>query len=1385
VLGDPGSGKTTLLEQLSGTEEPLLVRNVLSRPASALTGRRLVLDALDEARVAGSADAAAVLAGKLEEAGKPEFVLSCREHDWLGRTDLRAFTDIYGAANLRVCVLQPLTRDDAITIVSAHRPDAEEFLLEAEKRGLSAFLENPNDLLLLIDAVRSGWPSSRRDLFEQAVGILASEANEFRQKRGVDVPEATIIEIAGRLSAAMILSGAEGVTDLASSSDEAVSMTLVEDFPQAQVREILGRRLFRRHPEGLLYRPAHRTVAEYLGGRIIAEQSSDPRKRRRWLNALSPGGRFPPTALRGMYAWAASYVEPQQAEEWFSVDPLGVVLNGDASNFTDDGLRRLLRALVVATERDPYQRIYSFGGRPWAVFAKASLDAQVAAMLLDRETPDALVNGLLLGLDHGQAVMPQSRAACLSILTDPGRSVDRRRDVVETFLHLGGSAREAYEVFDHLAAHRDLDPACRIRIAILEHVPYADLDFVRVGRVVAAVEHTARSSHSLRLHSLVRRFEPADLKVALDSALGELGEDDDEHRPWAGQYEAGSFMQNVLTRMTEDVPSDLTVSRLVALHQVIGDGRDRWLESGSVGEFRTLAKASTEARMLIFKEKVLEGDPKEMWRRYYDAFKLSSLLHMTPAFADALIDLALAEPNKRRAAAIFQVMAAQFPYCAPGSLEVFDRAFNVLWPLKWAPYQTALKFLTQRTIPERVRQGLIRKQRMQEEKESRESLIRAMTSAEAGVRAWNAWYALKLLGWTYYGHIHELAGGKKRLVAFKALFDAPTCDRLIDALIAGEAIAAHPKAATLAKWRKKRQPMHYVADNATMAALELRFASASDDDVDRHLASLTPSHRQSLAVFAVDSTESLRNPYTGEEVEAHGWVGRLALRHPQDFAAGVLHFYFALLESAATHLHGLYFIIREAPFAESAKRILASVATDFPNAPPGVLSEVAIGVAKIMPRADALAVVEAALGAELSDDARARWTAVGFILDPESFDARLRELLRPTGDANLDRARVAIVISTVGGKDHPKDKGHTLTTSQFAVLAETVANAQHALPSRRRRATEEEDRDDDDDVDDGRVRHDSTEQFVEGCVSVIASDASPAATLALERLECLPSLASKGRIIRHYRAQQLRTRIDAEHKPPTPKEAMRLVQDVFPISPADLKIITANVVEDLTKRYRNGDASGYRKFWSLVEASGRLDSISALRDVKPEDDCRDVLLEDLRPELAKCGVKIDAAVGRVNGTEVDLVASYADFAVPVEIKMDDDARLWDTPRDQLAPYAAEPRAGGQGVFVVFWTGRGRGRSVPPPPAGVARPTDASSTRVALISAMPEELRGDIEVVVIDVSKPIVAGRPVAKAKKKGVAKKAAKAKKSTAKITRDARAKRTRKHSSLPKRRHS
>ena len=47
--------------------------------------------------------------------GKPSFILSCREADWMGAADHIKIEDDYGAAPV-VLQLQPFARNDAIVI---------------------------------------------------------------------------------------------------------------------------------------------------------------------------------------------------------------------------------------------------------------------------------------------------------------------------------------------------------------------------------------------------------------------------------------------------------------------------------------------------------------------------------------------------------------------------------------------------------------------------------------------------------------------------------------------------------------------------------------------------------------------------------------------------------------------------------------------------------------------------------------------------------------------------------------------------------------------------------------------------------------------------------------------------------------------------------------------------------------------------------------------------------------------------------------------------------------------------------------------------------------------------------------------------------------------
>ena len=126
---------------------------------------------------------------------------------------------------------------------------------------------------------------------------------------------------------------------------------------------------------------------------------------------------------------------------------------------------------------------------------------------------------------------------------------------------------------------------------------------------------------------------------------------------------------------------------------------------------------------------------------------------------------------------------------------------------------------------------------------------------------------------------------------------------------------------------------------------------------------------------------------------------------------------------------------------------------------------------------------------------------------------------------------------------------------------------------------------------------------------------------------------------------------------------------------------------------------------------------------------RDALLSDLRKELP-AGVIAEPEVEYSNDKRADVGVFYGGFNVPVEIKRDQDPRLWSALRDQLiAQYTTIPATGGHGVYLVFWFGDAK---IPPSSQG-RRPTGPAELRRRLEEQLTESERRRIAVHVIDVS----------------------------------------------------
>ena len=135
--------------------------------------KTLFIDGLDEVR-AGTDDVRTpfdAIRGRLDELGKPRFRLSCREADWLGVNDRDNVASVASDGAVTVLRLDPLTNADITTILDVQPgvDSADEFVEEAQNRGVDGLLTNPQSLELLVRAVaEGGWPESRLDTFERA-----------------------------------------------------------------------------------------------------------------------------------------------------------------------------------------------------------------------------------------------------------------------------------------------------------------------------------------------------------------------------------------------------------------------------------------------------------------------------------------------------------------------------------------------------------------------------------------------------------------------------------------------------------------------------------------------------------------------------------------------------------------------------------------------------------------------------------------------------------------------------------------------------------------------------------------------------------------------------------------------------------------------------------------------------------------------------------------------------------------------------------------------------------------------------------------------------------------------------------------------------------------
>ena len=166
-------------------------------------------------------------------------------------------------------------------------------------------------------------------------------------------------------------------------------------------------------------------------------------------------------------------------------------------------------------------------------------------------------------------------------------------------------------------------------------------------------------------------------------------------------------------------------------------------------------------------------------------------------------------------------------------------------------------------------------------------------------------------------------------------------------------------------------------------------------------------------------------------------------------------------------------------------------------------------------------------------------------------------------------------------------------------------------------------------------------------------------------------------------------------------------------------------LRDLQVQWRGTDTFRLKLFW---RDAGRTPQI--------ENDCRDLLLQELRERLKHLNISIAPERSAAQGKRADMCVEYLHdgqrMALPIEIKPAWNDALWTAWREQLQRlYTNDPDAQGYGLYLVLWFGQ----KVTRHPEGV-KVHDAEQLRTTLEDRIPTTDRHRLAVQVMDLSWPV-------------------------------------------------
>jgi hypothetical protein len=1298
LLGEPGAGKSTLFkEEADSTDNGLYIsaRDFIDLDRNEWRDKTLFIDGLDEAR-AGKDDARTPLGairGKLSQLDCKCFRISCREADWLGSSDANDLARISPNQAITILHLNPLSSDDIEQIVSNDQrvSDPNGFIEKAEQFGLSSLLNNPQTLDMLINAVKGGhvWPTSKQEVYELACKQLASEFNDDHAvTQTATIPQ--LMEAAGFLCAVQLVANISGFTE-GQAGEGRISLKDLTIPNDLQIHAALKTRLFNKTGSDI-----HRSVAEYLAAQFIARKINQGLLVNRVLALTSGFDGGIVAALRGLMAWLAVHSE-QARERLIEIDPVGIIVNGDALLFTRQAKSQLFRVLIREAKST------GFPNRDWHTTAFSAITtkdmADELSEILNRPSRNDgeqfLLHCLLRGLSCSESIA-EIKASLLTIIRDSSYWEGIRGNALNAFLHqypedldslllLAEDIREGkVEDTENDLMEMLLDKLFPAKIAATVIFHY--LLPPKNNRII--------SYHYFWRTALPNRLTDSDLAVILDQL-----------------YERGS---DFLELMPHDVIVDTAGQLLLRGLQVHGlnisaERLYRWLSIG-IDQYDS-CRLTLEQRQQIaswidshpdcYLTVIREGlkQIKDFENINWEIHKIFSQLHgATPPnnLAQWWLNQALSETNIKLSRAYFEQALATL-YNRPG-ISGLSLDYFVNWLTDHPEFNDTYHNLTYCLIPDW-----------------------RLKSADSA-KSWAIKRDEELSKKLSYLHEHrtQIADGSAPPHIFNQL-----------------AIAFNYRTRTNGKSREERLSEYLNGDEILIAAAKTglrKILQRTDLPTPHEIFTLAAKngeyHYIRLPFLVCMDTLYQENPAMLEtlsddllskavafcftEGASHEiWLKSLCHLRPELVSRLFIDYVSALLAAKSPFIHGLHSLAYDREFQKIAKLAVMPLLNKYPVrgyknhiTHLEYLLEAAItNVDKV----ELLTMIEKKLSCKGMDLAqRIYWLAAGLVIEPKVYEAQVKQTVIGKNERINHLSSFLIPISR---SDYDR---YDFPASTKGMLIEVLTPRCNPILPRSgtvTRAMEERD-------------------YVQFLLNSLAYDPGEDSAAILADLLSQSKLSAWHTQIQGARQTQQLSRREALFKHPNAVQVINTLGNLKPANVADLAALTVDCLGQLAAEMHGSSTDSYKQFWNVDSHHGKPET------PRPENICRNYLLERIKTLLAKYDVQVELEAHQAKDKRADMKLSFTNggrtFHLPVEIKRDYHKDLWKAIHEQLIPlYTIAPETEGRGLFLVIWFNH---EKLPTHPQGLPPPKSAEQLAAMLKDTMAPQEKKLIDVFVLDVSK---------------------------------------------------